>query len=84
MPSAAQIKQIITANLRPLKANRWTWKTVIEAAANLSQSEIARAADDAVKTAILDERKDVSAEDILSHLRDRRNMRVAFMDSDVS
>jgi hypothetical protein len=58
------------------------WKTIIHAAEGLSQSEIVRAADDAVKTAILDERKHLTTEDIVDRLQERHAMRTAFLDTE--
>ncbi|RDJ21066.1 AAA family ATPase [Bosea caraganae] len=80
-PSDEQIKEIIGANLRPMKAQRLAWKKIIEAAVNLSQSEIVRAADDAVKTAILDERNQITTDDLLLRLHERQEMRVAFLEA---
>ena len=48
----------------------------------LSQAEIVHAVDDAVKTAILDERNQITADDLLVRLRERHNMRTAFIDAE--
>lgn len=77
-PSDEQIRALIEKYLRPLKRPRLAWKKIVEAAAGLSQSEIARASEDAVKTAILDERDTIKTEDVLRRLNDRREMREAF------
>jgi SpoVK/Ycf46/Vps4 family AAA+-type ATPase len=77
-PSKEQIKALIVRYLRPMKRPRLAWKKIVEAAAGLSQSEIARAAEDAVKTAILDERDVIKTEDVLRRLHERREMRDAF------
>lgn len=79
VPSPNDIKTIISANLKPMKPSRLAWTRIIEAAQNLSQSEISRAVDDAVKTAILNERRTVTTEDLLSRLREREEMRIAFL-----
>ncbi|PIO42665.1 AAA family ATPase [Phyllobacterium zundukense] len=79
-PTQTQIKEIITSNLKPMKTSRLAWKKILEAAENLSQSELVRAADDAVKSAILDERKVVLTDDLLMRLDERREMRIAFRD----
>lgn len=81
-PSTDQIKTIIQANLKPMTGSRIAWKKVTAAAQNLSQSEIARATDDAVKTAILDERNTISTEDILLRLYERSEMRAAFSEKE--
>ncbi|MBO6825364.1 MAG: ATP-binding protein [Sneathiella sp.] len=78
MPSDDQIKTLIKKYLRPLKYPRIAWKKVINAAQGLSQSEIARASEDAVKTAILDEHDVLKTDDIVRRLNDRAEMRAAF------
>lgn len=77
-PNAEQIQQLVMANLKPLKGVRLSWKKIISQAEGLSQAEIVRAVDDAVKSAILDERNTVSTEDILFRLNERIEMRSAF------
>lgn len=81
-PSPDQIKAIIRANIRPMKAPRIAWKRVVDEAQNLSQSEIVRATDDAVKTAILDERSVLTTDDLLLRLQERREMRTAFSEAE--
>jgi len=81
-PTSAQIKQLISANIAPMKAVNAQWKQIIHAAEGLSQSEIVRAMDDAVKMAILDERKSLSTEDIVDRLQERHAMRTAFLDKE--
>ena len=83
-PTSAQIKQIIVRNLKPVKIERIAWKQIAEAAAGLSQSEIVRATDDAVKTAILEERDLLTADDILTRIKERHEMREAFMEKRAS
>lgn len=79
-PTSGQIKQLILANIKPMKVGRPAWPKMIRAAEGLSQSEIVRAADDAVKTAILDERRELTTENILDRLHERHAMRTAFLD----
>lgn len=81
-PSSDQIKKLIQANLKPMKAQRLAWKKIATAADELSQSEIVRATDDAVKTAILDERSSISTNDLLCRLGERQEMRVAFLEAE--
>lgn len=83
-PTSAQIKQLITASVAPMKLVRLAWKDIIHAAEGLSQSEIVRAIDDAVKTAILDERKQLNTDNIVDRLQERHAMRTAFLDSESS
>ena len=77
-PTPEHVREIIKSNLRPVKYPRIAWKQVTEAAAGLSQSEIARAAEDAAKSAILDQRDKLSTSDLVSRLKERQDMRVAF------
>lgn len=77
-PSREQIREIVTNHLRPMKAARVVWTKVVEAAQHLSQSEIVRATDDAVKSAILAERKSISTDDLVKRLTERQDMRVSF------
>jgi len=79
-PTEEQIKQIIVSNVKPMKLGRLAWKRITQAALNLSQSEIVRATDDAVKTVILDERNTILTDDLLTRLQERHEMREAFMD----
>lgn len=77
-PSDDEIKAIVKANLRPMKYPNLAWKKIIGSAQGFSQSEIARAIEEAVKTAILSERDKVTTDDILHRLDDRKAMRNAF------
>jgi AAA+ superfamily predicted ATPase len=81
-PTSEQIKQLISANVGPMRVIRPEWQKIIHAAEGLSQSEIVRAVDDALKTAILDERKQLTTGDIVNRLQERHSMRTAFMDTE--
>lgn len=83
-PTEAQVQKLITSNIAPLKAPRLAWKKVYPAAEGLSQAEIVRAVDDAVKTAILDEKNLLTTEDIVNRLQERHSMRTAFLDVESS
>jgi len=77
-PTDEQILSLIKKNLKPLTSSRMRWQAVLDAAQGLSQSEIVRAAEDAVKTALLDERHQLKAADLLDRLIERKEMREAF------
>ena len=77
-PTDQQIRLIIKANLRPMRFPKLSWKPIIKAGQNLSQSELARAAEKSVKTAILDERDTLTTRDIVRALQERHEMRDAF------
>ncbi|MFT4077569.1 MAG: ATP-binding protein [Asticcacaulis sp.] len=78
MPSAADVKRIVTSAMKPFKPKGFTWPKIVEAAARLSQSEIAKATEDAVKIAILDELDSVSGHSVVLRLHERRDMQEAF------
>ncbi len=80
-PTADQIRKLIVANLGAMKIVKPIWKKIVQEAHGLSQSEIVRATDDAAKTAILDERNYLSAENIIERLQERHAMRNAFLES---
>lgn len=78
-PTSDQVKKLIVANTRPMKIVRPAWSKMVQLAAGLSQSEVVRAADDAVKTAILDERRELTTADLMARLEERHAMRKAFL-----
>ena len=61
-----------------MKYPNLAWKRIVDAGRGLSQSELARAAEKAVKTAILDERDRLTTKDVVGALDERREMREAF------
>lgn len=77
MPTEEQVRKIVAAALRPFKADL-VWGDVFKATDGLSQAEITRAAEDAVKTAIFDETNIVTTDQLLRRLFDRRDMRHIF------
>jgi SpoVK/Ycf46/Vps4 family AAA+-type ATPase len=77
-PTDKQIQTLIKKNLNPLTLSRLNWKSIVASAQGLSQSEIVRAVEDAVKTAILDERNTLTTADIVDRLTQRLEMREAF------
>ncbi|MGE3475062.1 MAG: AAA family ATPase [Rhodospirillaceae bacterium] len=83
-PTSEQIQKLINSSIKPMKGVKLAWKKIVEAADNLSQSEIVRAADDAVKTAILDQRDHLTTDDVVSRLQERHAMRTAFLDVESS
>ena len=80
-PTDNHIRALIKANLRPMRYPRLNWRSIVSEARGLSQSEIVRAAEDAVKTAILDERGSLETADITARLKERMEMRTTFMKS---
>lgn len=80
-PTAVQIRKLVTGHVVPLKIVKASWKKILQEAQGLSQSEIVRASDDAVKTAILDQRDTLSTEDLLERLHERHSVRNAFLET---
>lgn len=79
MPTEDQIRRIIKAYLQPMKHPKLSWKQIVGAGRDLSQSELARATEKAVKTAILDERDRLTTKDVVGALNERQEMREAFV-----
>lgn len=78
LPSSEQVRAVIKTNLRPMKYPRLGWSTIEKAARGLSQSEVARAAEEAVKKAILEQRDEITTRDLCSLLGERQAMRTVF------
>lgn len=79
-PTSEQMRKLITAGMKPLKGVRLSWAKILKAAQGLSHAEIMRGMDDAAKAAILDERNQLTSEDIIHRLQERHAMRAAFLD----
>lgn len=78
MPSDDDTKRIVNIGLGPFKPGRIEWSKVIPAAAGLSQAEITKATENAVKAAILDESDTIDTDQLLLRLQERREMQEAF------
>lgn len=78
MPTTEQVRAVLKSNLRPMKYPRLNWTAVEKAARGLSQAEVARAADEAVKSAILQQRDHISTTELTARLSERQTMRAAF------
>lgn len=78
LPTDDQVREVIKFNLKPLKYPRISWKAVAKSAAGLSQSEVARAAEEAVKEVILSERATVATKDLVRQLEARQSMKQIF------
>lgn len=78
MPSDDEIKKVLQNGLRPFKTGRLAWKKIVPAAQGLSQAELFKASEGAVKAAILDERSTITSDDLLRRLQERRDMQEAF------
>lgn len=79
LPTSADIKAIIVSNLGRIKHSKVNWKDIYSNSKGLSQAEISRAAEDAAKTAILNERNVLTTDDLVARLNERRRMHEAFI-----
>lgn len=78
LPTEEEIRAVVKSHIRPMKYPKLGWKAVAKAAAGLSQAEIARATEEAVKTAILSERNVIKTADLTHRLFERQKMGAAF------
>jgi SpoVK/Ycf46/Vps4 family AAA+-type ATPase len=74
-PDREAIQSLLTTRLNAFRPNRVAWSKVLEAASGLSQADLARAADEVIKGAILRHEKTVTTEDLVGALRERRAVR---------
>jgi SpoVK/Ycf46/Vps4 family AAA+-type ATPase len=75
LPDHKAIQSLLAARLNAFRPNRVAWTKVVEAASGLSQSDLARAADEVIKSAILRDEKTVTTEELVHALRERRTVR---------
>lgn len=80
LPDQDSIKAMVAKRLAKLSGRRIEWQKVVAIADGLSQAELARAADEAVKEAILAGKKSVGTDDLLASLAARKTMREAVAD----
>ena len=78
LPTEDEIRAVVKSHIRPMKYPKIGWKAVTKAAAGLSQAEIARATEEAVKTAILSEKNVIETTDLTHRLNERQAMGAAF------
>lgn len=72
LPDGEIARRILETRLSPFKVSGIDWAAAVAAGAGLSQAEFARAAEDAAKHAILDDRDTVTAEDLSSAIAERK------------
>lgn len=80
LPDGPEMKAIIKSRIKSLRYPKIRWADVVETAEGLSQAEIAKAATEALKTAILDQRGTISTDDLVNELERRQAMRESFED----
>lgn len=75
LPDSAAIRNLLAARLDAFQPDHIAWGQIIEAASGLSQADLARAADEVIKGAILRGGVSVTTEDLVNALRERRAVR---------
>ncbi|WP_313203654.1 ATP-binding protein [Stenotrophomonas sp.] len=70
-PDEAQIEQLLRNGLALLENPKMDYAPLVRAAAGLSHADIARACQDSMKDAVLEQAPRVSPENVLLHLRER-------------
>ena len=72
LPDPSVVQRILEARLATFDLKPIEWAPVLESAAHLSQAEVARAADEAAKVAVLDGHDGVTTATLLTALTERR------------
>lgn len=74
LPDQAQITAMLKGRLAGFRPVRSIWKKAAEQAVGLSYAEIARAADEAIKNAIIHEQRSITETDLIQTLAERKRM----------
>lgn len=74
LPTAAQIAELLKVRLGSSATTDATWARIAKAASGLSYAEINRAAEDVQKEALIGQRSQILAADILRMLRERQDI----------
>ena len=80
LPDAEGVRDIVAARLKKMAARNLNWEAIAQASQGLSQAEVSRAVEEALRQAILSEQKSVDQVAIVSALDARRAMREAVAD----
>ncbi len=72
LPDSQVAKLILANRLAPFVTNEVEWERILQEAQNLSQAELTRAADEAAKNAVLKDTREISTEELLSAIQERR------------
>lgn len=76
LPQPANIVSILKSRLANFKLEKMCWKSLAVSAEGLSYAEICRAAEEAIKDAIIHDKLKISGSDIKLTLEDRKSMRI--------
>ena len=72
LPDHTIVMRVLKTRLASFDIQKIDWESVVTAAEGMSQSELARAADDAAKRAVLTERNTISQEDLSVAIAERK------------
>jgi SpoVK/Ycf46/Vps4 family AAA+-type ATPase len=72
LPNSAQIVEVLKAKLANFRTEEIQWAKVAATAQGLSFADLARACEDAIKDAIIDERPLVAHAELMAAVRDRK------------
>ena len=72
-PTDEEKQQLIKNVLGTFKSSRFNWKTILAKSANLSHAELVLACNDAIKNAILSDKKKISASDLCVMISNRQD-----------
>jgi len=72
LPDPERIKLLLRHKLSSFKAQKVRWATVAKSAMGLSYADIVRAAENAIKAALIDERDAVAHADLMAAVRERK------------
>ena len=72
-PTDKEKQQLIENVLGSFKSARFGWKMVLDKSSDLSHAELALACNDAIKNAILADKKKISASDLCAMITNRKN-----------
>ena len=75
MPDAGQAKEVMESHLGAMKHDGLDWDRLLEAGRGLSQSELAQAGQQAVRSALLGQRDSLTTENLADALDRRRDIR---------
>lgn len=75
LPTDETVERLLRSRLATFAPRRFAWKKVVGAAEGLSHAEVTRATEEAAKKAILEDRSEVTINDLLSAFAERRSVR---------
>lgn len=72
LPDKEMVRKVFEQRLAAFDTTRIDWKIILSAANGLSQADILKSCDEALKSAVLEDRAEIDADDLLSELNNRK------------